>query len=97
MLFATLFDVIMILFQVIQGLLIAYMIISMLFSFNVINSSNQFLMSVYHAVDALLQPLLNPIRKILPHTGGMDFSPLGLIVLMQIITRVLVRYQEYYL
>lgn len=53
-----------------------------------------YFMSPYHplrkSLDRLLQPLLAPIRRILPQTGPIDFSPLVLVVLVQIIARVLV-------
>ena len=53
-----------------------------------------YFMSPYHplrrAIDNLVEPLLGPIRRILPQTGMLDFSPLVLIILVQIIARVLV-------
>jgi len=42
-------------------------------------------------VQVLTAPLLNPIRRVLPHLGGMDFSPLVLLILAQIVMRVLQR------
>ncbi len=48
-----------------------------------------YFMSPYHPVrqffDQLVNPLLNPIRKIVPPLGGIDFSPLVLIILLQVI------------
>lgn len=53
-----------------------------------------YFMSPYHplrqSLDRLLEPLLAPIRRILPQAGPLDFSPLVLVVLVQIIARVLV-------
>jgi YggT family protein len=53
-----------------------------------------YLLSPYHpvriALDRLVDPLLNPIRKILPSTGMVDFSPLVLIVLIEFLSRVLI-------
>jgi YggT family protein len=50
-------------------------------------------MSPYHpvrqAIDHLIEPLLAPIRRILPQTGALDFSPLILIILVQIVARLL--------
>lgn len=52
-----------------------------------------FVMSPYHpvrqAVDRLIEPLLSPIRRILPQTGMFDFSPLVLIILVQLISSIL--------
>jgi YggT family protein len=42
------------------------------------------------ALDRILEPLLNPIRRIIPSAGMMDFSPLILIVLIQLLSRIIV-------
>jgi YggT family protein len=53
-----------------------------------------YFMSPYHpvrqSIDRLVEPLLAPIRRLLPQTGMLDFSPLVLIILVQIIARLLV-------
>ena len=53
-----------------------------------------FFMAPYHpvrqAIDNLIEPLLAPIRRLLPQTGMLDFSPLVLIILVQIVARLLV-------
>lgn len=53
-----------------------------------------YFMAPYHpvrqALDNLVEPLLNPIRRILPQTGMLDFSPLVLIILVQIVARLLI-------
>ncbi|GAA4642778.1 YggT family protein [Pontixanthobacter gangjinensis] len=61
-------------------LIIIQFIIGMLFAFNVIDGSNQFLRQVYESINSLLDPVLAPIRRILPQTGALDFSPLVLIL-----------------
>jgi YggT family protein len=54
-----------------------------------------FFMSPYHpirsALDKVVQPLLAPIRKVVPLLGGIDFSPLILIILIQLIESVVIR------
>ena len=53
-----------------------------------------YFMSPYHpvrqSIDRLVEPLLAPIRRILPQTGMLDFSPLILIILVQLVARLLV-------
>ncbi len=53
-----------------------------------------YILSPYHpvrmALDRLVDPLLNPIRRILPSTGMIDFSPLILIVLIEFLSRVII-------
>jgi YggT family protein len=57
------------------------------------NSVLSFFVSPYHpvrvALDRILAPLLNPIRKLVPLAGMFDFSPLILIILIQILSYVL--------
>jgi len=54
-----------------------------------------YVMDPYHAVrrwvDSLVQPLLMPIRRVVPPVAGLDFSPLVLIILIQLLANLLVR------
>ncbi len=84
-----LYDIIALLVQVFVMLIIVQFVIGLLFAFNVINPSNQFLMQVYNSINSLLDPVLRPIRNIMPQTGAIDFSPLVLILGMQIVLIVL--------
>ena len=81
----TLFEIIGYLISVIVMLVIVQFVMSLLISFNVINTHNDFVQAVWRAINALLEPLLAPIRKIMPDTGSIDFSPMALIVLLQIL------------
>lgn len=70
-------------------LVIVQFIIGLLFAFNVVSPSNDFLRQVYDSVDKLLGPVLRPIRNIMPDTGAIDFSPLVLIFGLQGVVAVL--------
>ncbi len=70
-------------------LLIVQFVLSLLLSFNVVNRSNDFVMALWKGLNALLEPLLAPLRRILPETGQIDFSPLALLVLLRILQFVL--------
>ncbi len=54
-----------------------------------------YFLSPYHpirsALDKIVQPLLTPIRKVVPLLGGIDFSPLILIILIQVVETILIR------
>jgi YggT family protein len=65
-------------------------VIGLLFAFNVVGPSNEFLRQVYESINRLLDPVLRPIRNIMPNTGAIDFSPLVLILGLQILIRVLI-------
>ena len=75
--------------RVLVMLIIIQFVIGLLFAFNVISPSNQFLAQVYESINRLLDPVLRPIRNIMPQTGAIDFSPLVLIIVLQIILIVL--------
>ncbi|MDZ4307255.1 MAG: YggT family protein [Allopontixanthobacter sp.] len=75
--------------NVLVMLIIVQFIIGLLFAFNVINPGNEFLRQIYDSINSLLEPVLNPIRRILPATGAIDFSPLVLIIGLQIVMRIL--------
>lgn len=77
--------------NVLVMIVIVQFVLSLLIAFNVVNMSNQFVAAVYTAVNALLDPLLRPIRRIMPDTGAVDFSPLVLIVGLNILSFLLER------
>ncbi|MGB3797957.1 MAG: YggT family protein [Alteraurantiacibacter sp.] len=75
--------------QAIVFLVIIQFIIGLLFSFNVVSPRNEFLMQVYNSINSLLDPLLKPIRRFLPDTGAIDFSPLVLILALNAVVYIL--------
>ena len=84
---STIYQIISMLTNVLVMLIIIQFIIGLLFAFNVVNRSNDFLAGFYMAINRLLEPV--PIRNLLPNTGAIDFSPLVLIILLNIVLIVL--------
>jgi YggT family protein len=76
----TIAQILSVLINVLVMLVIVQFVIGLLFAFNVIGRSNQFFIAVYDSINALLEPALRPIRRIMPATGALDFSPLVLII-----------------
>lgn len=85
MLFLTLSQIIGYLISVIIILVIVQFVLSLLIAFNVVNMQNQWVAAIWRSINALLDPMLRPIRRIMPETGAIDFSPLVLIVLLNIV------------
>ncbi len=85
----TIYAIIDMLVNVFVMLIIVQFVIGLLFAFNVINASNEFVVSIYRSINTLLEPILGPIRRIMPATGAIDFSPLVLIILLNILLIVL--------
>jgi YggT family protein len=68
---------------------IASAILSWLIAFNVVNTSNRFVFSIADMLYRVTEPALRPIRSILPNLGGIDISPVILILLLLFIRDVL--------
>lgn len=69
--------------QLYTYVLIAAVVMSWLFAFNIINAHNQTVRQIYRAVNMLTEPVLGPIRRVLPNFGGLDFSPLVVLLVIQ--------------
>lgn len=61
--------------------IIAGVILSWLMAFGVVNPYNPFVRSLWQALGAVTEPLLRPIRNVMPNLGAVDLSPLILILL----------------
>jgi YggT family protein len=87
-----LLDVILIALQLYVWIIIASVIFSWLFAFNVVNARNQFVATIGNALYQLTEPALRPIRRYVPIFGGLDISPIILILLIFLLQRVIVYY-----
>lgn len=70
-------------------IIIAAALLSVLMAFNVVNPYNPVVRSIYGGLNAVTEPVLRPIRNFLPDTGGIDFSPLVLILLLMFVQSVI--------
>jgi YggT family protein len=86
-------DILRILLNVVWWIIIVQAIMSWLIAFNVINTHNEFVRQIWGTLDRMTEPLYRPIRKILPDFGGLDLSPLVVLVGLAILDRVLVEVQ----
>lgn len=69
--------------------LIASAILSWLVAFNVINTNNRFVYTVGDFLYRITEPALRPIRRLLPNLGGIDISPIILILVLYFVQSVL--------
>ena len=70
-------------------IIIASAVMSWLIAFNVINPYNQFVRSIWQGLNALTEPVLRPIRRWMPDLGGIDISPMVLIIVLWFVQGVL--------
>lgn len=86
----TVLNIVLVLLNVLWWVIAAQVILSLLIGFNVVNTYNDFVAQLWKGLNALTEPLYRPIRKILPDTGGMDFSPAVVLIALSIITNILI-------
>jgi len=85
-------DIILIVLDLYIWLLIAAAILSWLIAFNVVNTRNQFVAAVAEFLYRITEPVLAPIRNIMPNLGGLDISPIIVILIIMLIERVITYY-----
>ena len=85
-------DIILLILQIYIWLLIAAAILSWLIAFNVVNTRNQAVHMIGDMLYRLTEPLLRPIRSMLPNLGGIDISPVILILIILFLENVIIRY-----
>jgi len=85
----TIIEILSLLINVIVVAVIIQFVLSLLLAFNVVNRHNGAVDAIWTAINAILEPILAPIRRIMPNTGAIDFSPMVLIILLQILMIVL--------
>ena len=90
MLIYALTDIVGYLISILIMLVIVQFVLSLLLSFNVVSTSNQLVDGLWRGINALLNPVLRPIQRIMPDTGAIDFSPMVLIIGLQILRKILV-------
>jgi YggT family protein len=89
LLFSTLYQIVDYLINIIVFVVIVQFVLSLLIAFNVVNMHNQFVSATYTALNAILDPILRPIRRIMPSTGALDLSPMILIIGLTILGIIL--------
>lgn len=85
----SLINIVLILLTVLWWIIIIQAILSWLVAFNVINTHNDFVRQFFYALDRLTAPLYRPIRRILPDFGGLDFSPLVVLLIIMVVDQLL--------
>jgi len=81
----SLFAILDVLLQVLMWIIVIQAILSWLVVFNVINTHSDFVRSFLNALDRITAPLYRPVRKLLPDFGGLDFSPLVILLLIYVL------------
>ena len=85
-------DLVLLILQLYTWVIIISAVLSWMLAFNVLNFNNQFVRSVWTAVNAVTEPLLKPIRRMMPNLGAVDISPVILLLGIFLLERIIVYY-----
>lgn len=85
-------DVVLLALQLYTWVVIIQAVLSWLVAFNVVNMRNDFVRAIGNGLYQLTEPVLRPIRNVLPNLGGIDVSPVILLLGIFFIENVIVRY-----
>lgn len=85
-----LINVLVILLDFYWWVIIGSAVLSWLMAFGVVNAYNPTVRSVWQALTAMTEPVLRPIRRLLPSTGGVDISPIFVLLGLSILRYLLI-------
>jgi len=88
----SIFAIIDIILRLYTWVIIGSAILSWLVAFDVINRSNQFVYTIGNVLYRLTEPALRPIRRFMPNLGGIDLSPIVLLLLIFFLRNLIYRY-----
>jgi YggT family protein len=84
-LYFLLLDILSILLNILWWIIIVQAVMSWLIAFNVINTHNDFVGQLWHVLDRITEPLYRPFRRIMPDFGGIDLTPMVVLILLIIL------------
>lgn len=87
-----LLDVVLLALNLYVYVIIFAAVLSWLIAFNVVNMYSDVVRSLWNMLTALTEPVLRPIREIIPSFGGLDISPVVLLLLIFLVENIIQRY-----
>jgi len=85
----SIYQILNLLLNLLFWIIMIQIVLSWLVAFNVINTRNDFVRQFLYALDRFTEPVYRPIRKILPDFGGLDFSPMVVLLVISILQKIL--------
>ena len=89
----SIFQILMLILDVVWFIMIAHIVMSWLINFQVLNLRQPIVGQIWYGLNRLLEPLYEPIRRILPPMGGLDLAPLVALIAVYAIRIVLINNQ----
>ena len=86
----SIFQILMLILDVVWFVMIAHIIMSWLISFQVLNLRQPLVAQIWYGLNRLLEPIYAPIRRFLPDMGGLDLAPLVALIAVYALRIVLI-------
>ncbi|MCU9836332.1 YggT family protein [Ruegeria sp. WL0004] len=86
----SLFQILMLILDVVWFFILAHVIMSWLINFQVLNMRQQLVAQIWYGLNRVLEPIYGPIRRILPPMGGLDLTPLVVLLAIMALRIVLI-------
>lgn len=89
MLTLTVIQILGVILDVVWWIIFIQFVLSLLIQFNVINTGSELVRSVWTALERVTEPMYRPIRRVVPVMGGLDWSPLIVLIILRILNIIL--------
>ncbi|WP_109465709.1 YggT family protein [Albibacillus kandeliae] len=86
----SLFQILMMVLNIVWFIIIAHVIMSWLINFQILNLHQDFVRQVWYGLNRILEPIYGPVRRILPPMGGLDLAPLVVLIAVAAIRIILI-------
>lgn len=93
----SLLQILLLLLDVIWFIVIAHIIMSWLINFNVLNRNQPLVWQIWTGLERLLEPIYRPIRNVMPNLGGLDLSPIVVIIAIYALRVILMNNAAYFI
>ena len=92
----SLIQILLLILDIVWFIILAHVIMSWLINFQVLNLHQQLVAQIWYGLNRLLEPIYGPIRRILPNMGGLDLTPLVVLVGVYALRIILINNMVYF-
>ncbi|WP_171101663.1 MULTISPECIES: YggT family protein [unclassified Ruegeria] len=92
----SLIQILLLILDIVWFIILVHVIMSWLINFQVLNLHQQLVAQIWYGLNRLLEPIYGPIRRILPNMGGLDLTPLVVLIIVYALRIILVNNAVYF-
>ncbi|WP_170425931.1 YggT family protein [Ruegeria arenilitoris] len=92
----SLIQILLLILDIVWFIILAHVIMSWLINFQVLNLHQQLVAQIWYGLNRLLEPIYGPIRRILPNMGGLDLTPLVVLIGVYALRIILINNVAYF-